>query len=125
VFKVEAVVNGDQLETLLLAAKAAGVNLSLGVVPDERPSRRSKSPRKERSTRKLKPKRYKANMTVKLGPEPETGPKLIKLHRALRTQYGDAPFRKGDAKSAVAHKVKGYSGSLMTKMLDAGYMIPA
>lgn len=126
--KVEAIVDGKQLETLLLAARAVGVKLELaGVVLDELPSPRRKFRQKERSTKRKssRPKRYKANMQVKLGPEPTEGPpQLIKLHRALRKTYGDETFRKGDVKAAMRSKFNGTPG-LMTRLLDQGSVLPA
>lgn len=122
--KVEAIVDAKQLETLLLAARAVGVKLELaGVVLDDEPSPRRKP--KERSTkRRVKPKRYKASMQVKLGPEPAGPPQLIRLHRALRKTYGDETFRKGDVKGAMKSRFNGTPG-LMTKMLDGGNVLPA
>lgn len=131
-FRFVAVVTGDQLETLLLAAKAVGVNPELGVEPGTAAAKlspRRKYKRKGHSTKRgapSKPKRYKASMQVKMGPEPVEGPpKLIQLHRALRKKFGEEPFRKGDAKRAVSSQVKGYSGGMMTRLLDKGNMVVA
>lgn len=124
-FKIEAVCNGEQLETLILAARAVGVKLELaGVVLEDAPSRRSKPRVAKRSTKAPRPKRYKANMLVKLGPEPTEGPpRLIKLHRALRKTYGGEAFRKGDVKAAMKKRFNGTPG-LLTELLDKGNMLP-
>jgi hypothetical protein len=126
-FKVEAVVTGDQLETLLLAAKSAGVTLQLGVHLPEGPLPRRKRKGKRSTKGNARPKRYKASMQIRLGPEPTDGPpKLIVVHRALRKEYGDEPFRKGDAKQVLRRRnVGGSSTSYMTKLLDRGSIVPA
>lgn len=125
-FKIEAVVNGEQLETLLLAAKAVGVTLALGVALDE-PRRVPSSRVQKRSTKKSRPKRYPASMRVKLSRAPKEGPpKLAELHDAIRKEFGSEPFRKGDVKKRVAKAMNGsYSGELLTRLMDQRSLVAA
>lgn len=124
-FRFVAVVTGDQLETLLLAAKAAGVTPELGVEPVtvER-SQRRKSVRKRSTKRKIK--RHKASLMVRVGPEPQGPPKLITLHRALKKEFGGEAFRKGLAKGVLVEKGLSSSPSqFLTKMMDGGNLVAA
>lgn len=123
--KFVAIVNGEQFETLLLAARAVGVTPHLDVVPSEALPRRYTKRKEKRSTnRRRKPKRYKANLQVRIGKAPEGPPKLIEVHQALKKTFGGATFRKGDAKGAVAKQLNGMSATgHISKLMDMGGLV--
>lgn len=127
-FRIAAIVDPDQLATLLLAARAAGVKLEgLEPVLDGEPSRPSTRRVRKRSTKdgRAKPKKYKPNLRVKMGPEPEGPPRMIQLHRALRRKYGEEPFRKGDVKQAMMATFKGSTTGLMSRLMNEGNVVRA
>lgn len=76
-----------------------------------------------------KPKRYPATMMVKVGEEPAPGtvsPTAIKVLKSIQKQYGDKPFRKGDAKQGVLRRLKlNSTTSYITQLMDVGALKPA
>lgn len=118
----------DQLETLLLAAKAVGLTPEFGVAPDERPRSRKATATRKRSIKRGKPKRYPAKMTVKLGKRPETGPPMLgRVHDALGKEFGDKPFVKRLAKAALRKRLPSAASGTgyITKLLDSGGLVAA
>jgi hypothetical protein len=121
-FKVEAVVNGEQLETLLLAAKAVGVTLALGVVPDE--ARRVPSSRKQKRYTKKKLKRHAKVRLLAL--TTTASPRLVDAHAALAEEFGSSTFDRALAKGVIAKRAKiKHASGYVTQLARRGALIQA
>lgn len=128
-FRFVAVVNGDQLETLLLAAKVVGVTPELGVEPVAVRSRARKGRKQKRSTSgRRKPKQYPAKMTVKtamLNPG-AVAPRVLKAHDALVREYGTEPFEKRLAKAILIKRLKTpHVSGFVTALMKSGGLVEA
>lgn len=112
-----AVVSGDQLETLLLAARACGVTPEIGVElgPSPHPKRRAR-----KQSTKRKAKKYPGRTQVRLAAGSNLSPMTLKAHSALRSEFGGEPFKKSLAKGVIAKALKkssvnGYVSQLMER----------
>jgi hypothetical protein len=120
IIKVETM---DEFKALVAATKRFGLSLDVGIAEDEAPQRRPRARKAPSTRRKVRRQRYNANLQIKVGPEPEGPPTLIKLHRKIVKKYGKDAFRKGDLKQAVLNGSD--STTPITRMLESGALIPA
>jgi hypothetical protein len=56
---------------------------------------------------------------------PDGPPKLIAVHTKLRSLYGSAAFRKGEAKGALKTAGLGHSTGYVTRLMETGSIVPA
>jgi len=116
-----------KLELLLDAAKVAGVPMELGVVPLPVKPLRRKYPRKGRSTKAGKKKRYPGKLAVRIGPVPASvPPKTLEVYNVLKREYGTRVFEKRLAKGVViASGMKSGATGHITRLMDHQGLVPA
>lgn len=119
-----AIVNGEQLETLLLAAKAVGVTPQLGVEPDERPRRVVKQKGKQSTKRNTT---AKGKIIVRLSNSDQPlSPRLADCEQALRAEFGAEPFQRSLARFVITKRTKMKNpSSSITQLVRKGVLLEA
>jgi hypothetical protein len=122
----------EQVLALLACTKGLGLTPQIGM---GEPIARERAPRKKESAPKKKkrpsraeisgnppkPKRYPPSMQVRLiqPPGKDAPPKLRESYKKLHKKFGEAPFRKSEARPHLNG-----SSTYLTKLLDEAYAAP-